>query len=318
MAEEYGVFTATPITADTSYARLVRRHAADGVVASGPDAGNQLTVTANTTSQLTVSSGYAMVGGWWYRTDAPVPLSIPPNGASQERRDLVVLRADTGTGTCYPHIIEGTAGSSSWPSPERDPAGTWDTVLARYTIAGATAVVGPGDVDLSVRQWTAPSGAIPCASTVRPPNPWDGMLAFETDTGRLITYTQGAWRLVADTTYPSPWQLLTLRSGYEPAPGTTPRWRYDAPDIIRLDGRIRRQSGGALTSGEYVARVPSAIRTSTYRRWAVATTSRSGGTTSRLEMLSTSVSPADAGRLLVYTDYDPTWVDLNGSTYVLD
>ncbi|WP_435112015.1 hypothetical protein [Nocardiopsis synnemataformans] len=323
MAEEYGVFTTSPITADTSYARLMRRHAPDGAVASGPDAGSQLTLTANASSQLTLGTGYAMVGGWWYRTDAPVPITVPPNAASQPRRDLVVIRADTAAAGCYPHIIQGTPGSSSWPAPTRDPSGTWDVVLGRYTIAGGSAVVAPGDLDLSVRQWTTPTGAIPCTSQARPPDPWPGMLIAETDTGQVRVFLGDVWRLVSDTSYPTDWVPVVLAAGYgTPGHGHAPEVRWDAPGIIRMRGRIGRNGGQPIPNGDVIARVPAFARVTETQGWAVPSTSRRGGTastrgnTSRLELQS-GVSSPTSGQLILFTEYDPDWASLDGITYVV-
>lgn len=318
MAEESGVFVGTPLASDTAHARLVRRHAPDGVVASGPDAGDQLTVTANTTSQLTLGSGFALSGGWFYRADAPVSVSIPPNAASQPRRDLVVIRADTALGACYPHIITGTPGSTSWPGPVRSPAGTWDTALARYTIAGGSAVVGPGAVDLSVRQWTAPAGAVPCVSAARPPSPWDGMLIAETDTGRVLVYLAGVWRTVHDTGFPTPWQDLEMRAGYRtPSHGNSPTWRFKEPGRVELRGTIERTNGGALPSGEHYARVPAAGRRDAWWRQPIACESRGGIATMRIDVVSTSAGISEAGRLVGYSSHDPRWLALDGMSYDL-
>jgi hypothetical protein len=318
MAEESGVFVGTPLASDTAHARLVRRHAPDGVVASGPDAGSQLTLTATASSQLTLGTGYALSGGWFYRTDAPVPITVPPNPASQPRRDLVVIRADTALGACYPHIITGTPGSSTWPAPVRVPAGTWDTVLGRYTIAGGSAVVAPRDLDLSVRQWTAPSGAIPCVSTARPVSPWPGCLAQEIDTGRLILFVDGVWRTVYDAGFPTPWQDIELRPGYRtPTHGNSPTWRFKESGLVELRGTIERSNGAALPSGEYYARVPSAARRSAWWRQPVACESRGGTAVMRIDVVSTSAGAAEAGRLVGYSSHSPRWLALDGISYYL-
>lgn len=322
MAEESGVFVGTPLASDTAHARLLRRHSPDGVVASGPDAGDQLTLTANTTSQLTLGTGFALSGGWFYRTDAPVPLSVPPNGDSQPRRDLVVIRADTALGACYPHIITGTPGSTSWPSPTRSPAGTWDTVLGRYTIAGGTAVVSPGDLDLSVRQWTAPAGAIPCVSTARPPSPWDGMLITETDTGRVLVYLAGVWQVVQDTRYPGPWANIPLASGftsYRTRPGGVgyaPRYRLvEDGNRVRLRGIVARSNGGDFTDLFYtIATMPAGFRPNegVYHVGASTQSSAQYTQTCRWE-----IHPNGTLRVYLISSYAPHWLSLDGFEYDL-
>ncbi|GAA4911212.1 hypothetical protein [Streptomonospora salina] len=318
MAEEYGVFTDTPIAVDTSYARLGRRHAADGVVPTGPDAGAHLAVTADTTSELTLAPGYAIVGGWFYRTDTPVPVPVPANTASSVRRDLVTIRADTTAGTCQPHIIEGTPGSSSWPAPVRDPAGTWDTVLARYTIAGGAAVVSPGDVDRSVRQWTVPSGAIPCDSGARPPNPWEGMLIYESDTSRVRVFHAGGWRTVSDLGYPTAWEPLTMGAGYSNygSTGSAPEGRMLAPTRAELRGTIEADDG-TINQGAIIARVPSAMRPRNYVRHMAAGYDEGDHVGMRLDIVSRSTVAFTPGQIRVIRpdNYQPSWVSLDGIVY---
>ncbi|WP_160050786.1 hypothetical protein [Nocardiopsis sp. FR4] len=310
----------SPIASDIALARLHRRWGADGVVADGPDALDRLTVTGAGTSQITIAPGYCVVGGWFYRTDSPISLNVAPNEGAQPRRDLVVIRANTAENACFPHIIQGTPGGST-PTPTRDPSGRWDLPLAEYTIAGQSAVVSSSDVNTAVRQWTAPTGAVPCTSGARPAFPHEGMLIYETDTGRVALWS-GNWITVSETRYPTPWQPLLLRSGYsQPNHGQSPAWRWDAPDVVRLRGRIDRSNGDAIPHRAYVARVPAEARPRELQSMAVTTTHRRGstastrGVTSRLE-----IHPASrdtAGRLFLWTIYNPSWVGLDGVTYAL-
>lgn len=318
MAEDYGPFVDSPVASDTGYARMTRRYTTDGVVQDGPDSGGQLTITGNATSELTMASGYANVGGWFYRTDTPVPIPVPANSSSAPRRDMVVIRADTGEGACYPHIITGTPGGS-WPGPVRNPAGVWDTVLSRHTVQGGSAVVTPADVDTSVREWTVPSGAIPCTSGSRPRAPFEGMMISEADTGRVMVHFDGSWRVVGDTGYPTAWQPLALRSGYStPSHGSTPSWRWAARGEVELTGTIQRNSG-AIPSGAYIATVPSQCVPPSLRRHVGAAHLVSGGYSVRMEVTSPHSSTWAAGRIVPYrlAAYQPSWVALDGWRYHL-
>ncbi|MGW5877795.1 hypothetical protein ACWFMI_14765 [Nocardiopsis terrae] len=310
----------SPIASDIALARLHRRWGVDGVVADGPDALDRLTVTGSGTSQVVLAPGYCVVGGWFYRTDSPIALNITPNEGSQPRRDLVVIRAHTAESACFPHIIRGTPGGSV-PQPVRDPSGKWDLPLAEYTIAGHSAVVASSDVSTAVRQWTAPTGAVPCTSGARPAFPHEGMLIYETDTGRVSLWA-GRWIAVSETRYPTAWEPLLLRSGYsQPDHGQAPAWRWDSPDVVRLRGRIGRSNGNAIPHQEYVARLPAEARPRELQSMAVTSTSRRGstpsirGTTSRLEIHPTRWSTA--GRLLLWTDYNPSWVGLDGVSFAV-
>ena len=318
MAEDYGAFVDSPVASDTGYARMQRRYTTDGVVQDGPDAGDQLTVTGDATSQITIAPGYAQVGGWFYRTDTSVTVDVPPNGASSRRRDLVVIRADTGEDSCYPYIIEGTPGGS-WPTPTRDPSGVWDTVLSRHTVQGGSSVVTSGDVDTSVREWTVPSGAIPCDSAARPASPFEGMLISETDTGRVLVRLDGSWRTVADTEYPTSWQPISLRDGYStPNHGPSPSWRWVARGEVELRGTIQRNSG-AIPSGAFIATVPSAAVPPHLRRHVGAANLVSGGYSVRLDVTSPHSSTWAAGRIVPYrlSAYQPSWVALDGWRYTV-
>lgn len=319
MAEDYGAFVNSPVASDTGYARMMRRYTTDGVVQDGPDAGGQLTVTGNATSELTIAAGYAIVGGWFYRTDTPVTIPVSPNGSSSPRRDLVVIRADTTVGECFPHIITGTPGGT-WPTPTRNPNGVWDTVLARTTVQGGSAVVTPADVDTSVREWTVPAGAVPCASTARPSSPFEGMLISETDTNRVLVRVGGTWRTVAETEYPTSWQELPLRAGYEhPGHGGRPQWRWVRPGTVELRGTISRSNGAGIPTATYIARLPTAARPGANRRYVGASAAHTTGAWVRMEVRSTSqgVNSTNAGRIFVYTDgsHSPIWVSLDGWQY---
>jgi hypothetical protein len=310
----------SPIASDIALARLHRRWGVDGVVADGPDALDRLTATGSGTSQITLAPGYALVGGWFYRTDTPISMNVAPNESAQARRDLVVIRAHTAENACFPYIIQGTPGGST-PQPVRDPSGTWDLPLAEYAIAGQSAVVASSDVSTAVRQWTAPTGAVPCTSAARPASPHEGMLIHETDTGRVALWA-GSWITVSQTRYPTSWQPLLLRSGYsQPNHGQAPAWRWDSPDVVRLRGRIGRTNGNPIPHQEYVARLPAEARPRELQAMAVSSTSRGGstaatrGTTSRLEIEPRSRDTA--GRLVLWTDYNPNWVGLDGVSFAI-
>ncbi len=69
MAESFGVFAEQPLATDTGLAALHRRWSVDGIVPDGPDAAQALEVIADGTSRVSLAPGFALVGGWFYRTD---------------------------------------------------------------------------------------------------------------------------------------------------------------------------------------------------------------------------------------------------------
>lgn len=321
VAELSGVFADSPLDAAEDLARLLRQFAPSGVVtttgmAAPTDLGQELTVTGTGTGLITIGTGYALVGGYWYRITVPITRAVAPNPAGQARRDLVVVRADPQADTATVTILPGTPGSGTPPAPTREGAGVWDVVLAVITIAGGSTVVAPGDVDTRVREYTAPSGAVPCLSTHRPPVPHRGLVALETDTGTLIIWTGTGWAPIADTRHPTDWQTLELRSGYRSAShGYTPGWRFTDRGRVELRGTLERTNGAALPSGEHYARVPAAARPPAWRRYAVACESRSGVAVMRMDVVSLNSTGALPGQLVGYSSHSPRWTCLDGITY---
>ncbi|MFV2198469.1 hypothetical protein [Nocardiopsis sp. LOL_012] len=327
MAELSGVFADSPLDTAETLARLFRQFAPSGVVPAGAgvsdptDPGDELEVTADGTGIITIGTGYALVGGYWYQATTPITRPVAANASGQERHDLVVVRADPQAGAASVLILPGTPGAGTPPSPAREGAGVWDVVLAVVTVAGNSAVVVPAGVDTRPREYTASAGAVSCRSTHRPATPQQGMLIYETDTHRVLTWSGGTWRRVSETAYPSIWMPILHRVGYGyPGHGHSPQWRWDAPGLVRLQGRVGNLRG-SISNGEYVARLPSQARPRELQAFAVASTSRRGstpderGAMSRLEILDRD--RAGAGRLVVYTPYDPTWIDLSGVTFVV-
>jgi hypothetical protein len=321
-----GVFADSPLDAAEDLARLFRQFAPPGVVTAGAgvgpptDVGQRLDVTANGTGLLTIGTGYCLVGGYWYRITAPITRSIQPNTSGQPRRDLVVVRADPQADQVTVVIIPGSPGSGTAPAPTREGSGVWDVVLAVVTVAGGSSVVMPGDVDTRPREYAASSGAVPCLSSHRPPAPHDGMLIYETDTGRVLVRIGDTWRVVSETDYPTDWQPITLRTGYTtPGHGRSPSWRFLSPGRVELRGTISRTNGAALPSNDYYARMPAAARPGAWVRGTGAAESRNSGgnwgATCRLEVASENASNRLPGQVIAFHNQDPRWIALDNFTY---
>ncbi|MFE7462426.1 hypothetical protein ACWFMI_24555 [Nocardiopsis terrae] len=320
MAEHSGVFADSDLDTAEDLARWYRQFAPSGVVTTGVDAGQQMEVTANGTGLITIGTGYAIVGGYWHRISVPITRGIQANTSGQPRQDLVVVRADPQADEATVMILPGSPGASAPPSPERNPLGVWDMVLASITVAGGSTVVAPGDVDLRPCEFTAPGGAVPCLSTHRPPSPFEGMLISETDTGRVRVRVGETWRTVSDTEYPKDWQVIDLRAGFEYAgSGARPQWRWVRPGTVELRGTIARSNGAGISSNLYVGRLPSEARPNANRRYLGASAAHGTGAWVRMEVRSTyqGVHSTNAGRIWVYTDgtHSPAWVSLDGWFY---
>lgn len=311
MTETYGVFANSPVDTDPVLARLFRRFAVSGVVASGEDADEMLAVTADGTAEIQVRPGYALVGGWWYRTDAPVTLAVTPNASGQPRRDLVVVRASSSEETCSCEILLGTPGSGVAPSPTRDPAGTWEVPLAEIVVQAGASTVNTADVT-SVREFTAPVGAVPVTSAVRHSQLGPGGLQYETDTGRLIIGDGTDYRTVHDPAYPTAWVNIPLASGivaYRSRPnglGYVPRYRLLDANTVELSGIVARSSGEFQPPTVTIGRLPVGFRPNQISYTVGAASQESPNNTARLEL-------QPDGDILAYlvAGYTPAWISLD-------
>lgn len=320
MAEEYGVFTTSPTATETAAARLFRRFAVSGVVPPGPgvgglDGGEGLEVTADGTNLVSIGTGYCIAGGYWYRNTGALQLPIIVNPSGLPRRDLLVVRADPADDRCLLAWLTGTPGSTQAPTPTRTGDDIWEEPLCVLQLpAGATAAA-PGSITMT-RNFTSSGGAVPDLDGAGHDTLPAGGLLLASDGRLLVRDASGVDRLVAHTGYPTPWQPITLRSGYQQSgSGYAPSWRYDAPGIVRLRGTITRSNGQPLPTGEHVATLPAAIRPAAFTRYVCPAHATGPGWSVRGEIRSSSAS--GAGQLTIWHQYSPLWMALDGWTYPL-
>ncbi|MBX6384656.1 MAG: hypothetical protein IRZ07_17100 [Microbispora sp.] len=314
MAEEYGVFATTPTASETQAARLFRRFTMSGVVPpGGVDGGEGLEVTADGTSAVTVGTGYCIAGGYWYRNTSPLQVPITANASGMPRMDLLVVRADPAADECSLEWLVGTPGSGDAPAPTRTSDDIWEEPLAVLTLPAGATSAGPGSVAMA-RNFSAAGGAVVdldgAGHDTLPP----GGLRLASDGRLLVRDGSGVDRLVAHTGYPTAWQPLTLRSGYQQASsGHAPAWRWDAPGLVRLRGTITRSNGQPLPTGDYVATVPAAIRPSAFVRYVCPAHATGPGWSVRGEIRPTAAT--NPGQLVIWHQYSPEWMALDGWTY---
>jgi hypothetical protein len=270
-------------------------------------------------SGLSLTSGYCQVGGYTGYNDQPETVEAPANDAAQPRLYWLVMRLDRTARTITPHIIIGAAAANPvLPALTRTDT-VRDLPICQFRRAGS----GGGITNVVDRRvFTNPNGSLNTRSNARPESPFNGTRIFESDTNREMVWAGGAWRTVFDVAFPTPWEEIPPRSGFgNIGSGHTAAVRFDGPGLVRLRGRIGRLNENALTSGDYIARLPTPYRPPGINAFGVASTIRNGstvstrGAVSRLEIQ--SLNQDFPGRLVVYTSYNPFWVALDGITYTI-
>lgn len=321
MAEEYGVFTTSPTATETAAARLFRRFAPSGVVPPGAghgiDGGDALAVTADGTAEVTVGSGYAIVGGYWYRNTEPLKKAIIPNPGGQSRWDRLVVRADPAEDQCSLEWLEGTPGSSSPPDPTRTTDGIWEEPLCRVLLAPGATSVASGSVVME-RSATTPAGAIldmdgSGAGLLAP-----GSLVLRGSELRAVL-ADGSEISVADPTYPTPWENIPLNTSAQVTAhrmkpdgfGYWPRYRMLSEHEVELRGVVARSGNRTFAgSGFRIGTLPAAVRPSELTYNVGASTHISPNNTTRLE-----VKPNGDIMAYLVSGYSPAWISLDNWRY---
>ncbi|MEV5883087.1 hypothetical protein AB0L74_10270 [Streptomyces sp. NPDC052020] len=124
------------------------------------------TITSGTT--VNIAPGRAFVGGFYYTLTATQAVTITSNTSTLPRIDLIVLRADLGTGSVNLAVVKGQAAATPKPPAlTRAYGGRWEMPLHQVTVpaaSGALSLVNvmPFDtVEHVAIPWNAPyAGAL--------------------------------------------------------------------------------------------------------------------------------------------------------------
>jgi hypothetical protein len=184
--------------------------------------GGMLAVTqaASPAMSVLVASGAVQLAGtvsptqgnYMLVNDATVTLAVQASHGSLPRVDIVVARAkddDYGDPLIniggYLEVVTGTANAvRTVPATPANAVKICELDIA----ATSTTVLNSNVTDL--RTWTVGvGGVLPCKSTLRPLNPFEGMKIHETDTGYEYVFASGVWthpayastRIVGDNNY---------------------------------------------------------------------------------------------------------------------
>jgi hypothetical protein len=123
-------------TTEAQYSQVFRRLNFTGVAGTPGD--TSVKVTANSSGMtVSVSAGYAMVRGHFYKNDAAQSLTIGASSANP-RKDLIVLKLDPTTANSIVLAVkQGTAGATpADPSLTQSDEDVFEFPIARVNVAG--------------------------------------------------------------------------------------------------------------------------------------------------------------------------------------
>lgn len=109
--------------------------------------GGQFLVSASDTMNVSLATGFALVGGRWVKSDETVSLPVQPSDNTFDRYDAVVLAADTAAKTVEARVVQGKA--AAFPqkhTPTRD--GTvYEVLLCHILVRMGTSQILAADLE---------------------------------------------------------------------------------------------------------------------------------------------------------------------------
>ena len=183
MAEECYPFDNSPAATEIQWIRMAQTWQMDGV--DGLPSGTALKVTASSGLNVSVAAGDANIRGCHYRNSAAKTIGLATNNASTARIDRIVVRVNTSTNVGTAIAITGTAASSPAAPDMTYTDTTFDLPLATVRVEANDTISTVTDKRTFVGRPT-----VFCTSQNRPDARGRPLLAFETDTNRVI-YTSG-------------------------------------------------------------------------------------------------------------------------------
>ncbi len=109
--------------------------------------GGMFDVTATDSMNISLATGFALVGGRWVKSDEVTALSIQPSDNNFDRYDAVVLQADMTTKTVETKVIMGKA--EAFPKkyiPKRDNT-IYEIVLCYITVRMGVSQIFAADIE---------------------------------------------------------------------------------------------------------------------------------------------------------------------------
>jgi hypothetical protein len=182
---------------------------------------------------LQIQPGKAYVGGFYYELTAPLSVTVPNNGGTTPRKDLVVIQLDMTKSAVNIVLIQGTPSAAPVaPRPRRQIGGFWELPLYEVDAAANNAsvtAVGRMPFDLPPRvafPWNVADGAayLPRGSFAYDMDNNGGDSPYEAFVGRdgyVQTRTLGKARSYTPALVGATALAANLRTGH---------WRFTAPN----------------------------------------------------------------------------------------
>ena len=189
MAEECYPFDNSPAATEIQWIRMAQVWQMDGV--DGLPSGTSLKVSATSGLNVSVAAGDANIRGVHYRNSSAKTIGLATNNAASARIDRIVVRVNTSTNVGTIDKITGTAASNPVAPDMTYTDTTFDLSLATVRVEANDTISTVTDKRTFVGR-----PVVFCTSQNRPDSRGRPLLAFETDTNRVI-YTKGDnnWRV---------------------------------------------------------------------------------------------------------------------------
>lgn len=180
-----------------------------GIQPTPANAGLQVTQRASPAMFVTVGAGVAFIpassaigGCYVLNNDAAYDVAIASSHPTLSRRDLIVARVYDSeySGSSNIAALEAITGSPAGsPVLPATPPGA--VALAQVQVnAGASTITNARITDLR-SYTTALGGTIPCPSTERPSQPYEGMAIYDTTNNRPQWWNGSSWHSYSDESY---------------------------------------------------------------------------------------------------------------------
>lgn len=181
-------------TTESQYSQLFRLLQNTGI--AGVPGDTSLKVSADSSGMnVKVAAGFAIVRGHAYKNDADVTLTISA-GASNPRRDLIVLRLDPSANSIVAAVKAGTpATSPADPTLTQTDEGVYELLLARVDVAANAVTISAGNVTDQRRFTGTPFGL--WQSAYRPTSPVGGQTGFNTSINKVEVHNGTTWKALA-------------------------------------------------------------------------------------------------------------------------